>query len=238
MQKDTYKHQGLRRLLVDEIIEMGIKDQQVLNAILTIPRHFFMDSAFLEHAYQNKAFSIGEGQTISQPYTVAYQSELLNLHQIEKNKTIKILEIGTGSGYQTAILAQICKNKNAQITSIEFHKNLHQKAKITLENLQNYSEEFNFPVLKNVDLICGDGSKGYSKNAPYDRILVTAATPDSPQSFKEWFNQLNIGGQIIVPVGNRKSQIMCRYTKKDEKTIEQENFGGFRFVPLLGEKGF
>lgn len=242
MQKDTYKHQGLRRQLVDEIIEMGIKDEQVLNAILTVPRHFFMDSAFLEHAYQNKAFSIGEGQTISQPYTVAYQSELLNLHHFEqnnsKNNLIKILEIGTGSGYQTAILAQICKNKNVQITSIEFHKNLHQKAQLTLENLQNSSEEFNFAVLKNIDLICGDGSKGYSKNALYDRILVTAATPDSPQSFKEWFNQLNIGGQIIVPVGNRKSQIMCRYTKKDEKTIEQENFGGFRFVPLLGEKGF
>jgi protein-L-isoaspartate(D-aspartate) O-methyltransferase len=235
MQKDTYKHQGLRRQLVDEIIQMGIKNEQVLDAILTVPRHFFMDSAFLEHAYQNKAFSIGEGQTISQPYTVAYQSELLNLQEFESNKTLKILEIGTGSGYQTAILAQICKNKKAQITSIEFHENLYQKAKQTLENLHNYSEKFDF---QSVNLVCGDGSKGYSKNAPYDRILVTAATPNSPQSFKEWFNQLNIGGQIIVPVGSRKSQIMCRYTKKDEKTIEQENFGGFRFVPLLGEKGF
>ncbi len=242
MQKDTYKHQGLRRQLVDEIILMGIKDDAVLNAILTVPRHFFMDSAFLEHAYQNKAFAIGEGQTISQPYTVAYQSELLNLQEIEQNKStnkpFKILEIGTGSVYQTAILAQICKNQNAHITSIEFHENLHQKAKITLENLKNHSEDFNFSVLKNIDLVCGDGSKGYSKNAPYDRILVTAATPNLPQTFKEWFNQLNIGGQIIVPVGNRKSQIMCRYTKKDEKTIEQENFASFRFVPLLGEKGF
>lgn len=197
------------------------------------------NSAFLEHAYQNKAFSIGEGQTISQPYTVAYQSELLNLQEIDKNNPtknpFKILEIGTGSGYQTAILAQICKNQNAQITSIEFHENLYQKAKLTLENLKNYSEMFDF---QSVGLVCGDGSKGYSKNAPYDRILVTAATPNLPQTFKEWFNQLNIGGQIIVPVGNRKSQIMCRYTKKDEKTIEQENFGDFRFVPLLGEKGF
>lgn len=235
MQKDTYKHQGLRRQLVDEIIEMGIENEQVLDAVLTIPRHFFMDSAFLEHAYQNKAFAIGEGQTISQPYTVAYQTELLNLQEIEPNKTLKILEIGTGSAYQTAILAQLCKNKKVQITSLEYHQNLHQKAKITLENLKKYSEKFDF---QNVELICGDGSKGYAKNAPYDRILVTAATPDSPQSFKEWFKQLNIGGQIIVPVGNRKSQIMCRYTKKDEKTIEQENFGGFRFVPLLGEKGF
>jgi protein-L-isoaspartate(D-aspartate) O-methyltransferase len=235
MQKDTYKHQGLRRQLVDEIIEMGIKDQQVLNAILTVPRHFFMDSAFLEHAYQNKAFSIGEGQTISQPYTVAYQSELLNLQEFESNKMLKILEIGTGSGYQTAILVEICKHKNVQITSIEFHENLHQKAKQTLDSLHNYSEKFDF---QSVSLVCGDGSKGYSKNALYDRILVTAATPNTPQSFKEWFNQLNIGGQIVVPVGNRKNQIMCRYTKKDEKTIEQENFGGFRFVPLLGEKGF
>ena len=239
MQKDTYKHQGLRRQLVDEIIEMGIEDQQVLNAILTVPRHFFMDSAFLQHAYQNKAFSIGEGQTISQPYTVAYQSELLNVQEIDKNnttkKTFKILEIGTGSGYQTAILAQLCKNQKAQIISIEFHENLYQKAKQTLGKLYTYSEKFDF---QSVNLVCGGGSKGYPKNAPYDRILVTAATPNSPQAFKEWFNQLNIGGQIIVPVGNRKSQIMCRYTKKDEKTIEQENFGGFRFVPLLGEKGF
>lgn len=238
MQKDTYKHQGLRRQLVDEIIQMGIKDDAVLNAILTVPRHFFMDSAFLEHAYQNKAFSIGEGQTISQPYTVAYQSELLNLQEFQSNSTnkpFKILEIGTGSGYQTAILAQICKNKNIQITSIEFHENLYQKAKLTLKNLSDYSEKFDF---QSVNLVCGDGSKGYPATAPYDRILVTAATPNSPQAFKEWFGQLNIGGQIIVPVGNRKSQIMCRYTKKDEKTIEQENFGGFRFVPLLGEKGF
>ncbi|WP_375560704.1 protein-L-isoaspartate(D-aspartate) O-methyltransferase [Bernardetia sp. OM2101] len=235
MQKDTYKHQGLRRQLVDEIIEMGIKNEQVLDAILTVPRHFFMDSAFLQHAYQNKAFSIGEGQTISQPYTVAYQSELLNVQEIESNTILKILEIGTGSSYQTAILTQICKNKKAQITSIEYHENLHQKAKQTLENLSNYSREFDF---QNVNLTCGDGSKGYAKNAPYDRILVTAATPNSPQVFKEWFNQLKVGGQIIVPVGSQESQIMCRYTKKDEKTIEQENFGGFRFVPLLGEKGF
>ncbi|AFM06059.1 protein-L-isoaspartate and D-aspartate O-methyltransferase [Bernardetia litoralis DSM 6794] len=243
MQKDSYKHQGLRRQLVDEIIKMGIKDEQVLNAILTVPRHFFMDSAFLEHAYQNKAFSIGEGQTISQPYTVAYQSELLNLKDLEISNTVKknafkILEIGTGSGYQAAILAYICKNKNVDITSIEYHKNIHQKAQQTLENLYTYLEEFNFDVLKWTDFVQGDGSKGFIQNAPYDRILVTAATPNSPQSFKEWFNQLNIGGQIIVPVGNRKNQIMCRYTKKDEKTIEQENFGGFRFVPLLGEKGF
>ena len=238
MQHDTYKHQGLRRQLVDEIILMGIKDDAVLNAILTVPRHFFMDSVFLEHAYQNKAFSIGEGQTISQPYTVAYQTELLNLYEFESNptnKSLKILEIGTGSGYQTAILAQLCKNRNAQITSIEFHEKLYQKAKLTLENLKLYSEIFDF---QSVNLVCGDGSKGYPKNAPYDRILVTAATPNFPQTFKEWFGQLNIGGQIIVPVGNRESQIMCRYTKKDEKTIEQENFGDFRFVPLLGEKGF
>ncbi len=243
MQKDTYKHQGLRRQLVDEIIEMGIKDDAVLNAILTVPRHFFMDSAFLEHAYQNKAFSIGEGQTISQPYTVAYQSQLLNLIELEisntvKNSAFKILEIGTGSGYQTAILAYICKDKNVDITSIEFYENLHQKAEITLENLYNYSKEFDFSVMRWTDLVHGDGSKGFPQNAPYDRILVTAATPNSPQAFKEWFNQLKIGGQIVVPVGNRKSQIMCRYTKKDEKTIEQESFGGFRFVPLLGEKGF
>ena len=239
MQKDSYKHQGLRKQLVNEIIEMGIKDKQVLNAILTIPRHFFMDSAFLEHAYQNKAFSIGEGQTISQPYTVAYQTELLNLQDNPLNKTFKILEIGTGSGYQTAILAEICKNKNTQITSLEFHENLHQKAKYTLDSLCRFSEKFDF---QSINLVCGDGSKGYSKNANYDRILVTAATPNSPQSFpqsiKEWFNQLNIGGQIVVPIGNRKNQIMCRYTKKDSKTIEQEKFGGFRFVPLLGEKGF
>ncbi|WP_338767299.1 protein-L-isoaspartate(D-aspartate) O-methyltransferase [Bernardetia sp. ABR2-2B] len=235
MQKDTYKHQGLRRQLVDEIIEMGIKDQQVLNAILTIPRHFFMDSAFLEHAYQNKAFAIGEGQTISQPYTVAYQSELLNIQEFESNKTLKILEIGTGSGYQTAILAEICKNIKSQITSIEFHENLHQKAKQTLKNLIKYSKYFDF---QSIDLVCTDGSKGYLQNSPYDKIIVTAATPNSPQALKEWFSQLKIGGQIVAPVGNRKIQIMCRYTKKDEKTIEQESFGGFRFVPLLGEKGF
>ena len=241
MQKDTYKHQGLRKQLVDEIMEMGITDKHVLNAILAVPRHFFMDSAFLQHAYQNKAFSIGEGQTISQPYTVAYQTQLLNLEEIgttTSNKTLKILEVGTGSGYQAAVLACLCKNKNVQITSIEFHENLHQKAKQTLESLRNYSKKFNFSVLENMNLICGDGSKGYSKNAPYDRILVTAATPNDPQKFKEWFDELNTGGQIIVPIGNKESQIMCRYTKKDKKTIEQENFGKFRFVPLLGDKGF
>ena len=235
MQKDTYKHQGMRRQLVDEIYQMGIQDEQVLEAILAIPRHFFMDSAFLQHAYQNKAFSIGEGQTISQPYTVAYQTELLKLEELPQDKAVNILEIGTGSGYQTAILAHICKNKKATITSIEFHQNLHQKAKITLENLSNYSEIFDF---QSIGLVCADGSEGFIKNAPYDRILVTAATPNSPQSMKNWLEQLKVGGKLIVPVGDQKQQVMCRYTKRDEKTIELERFDRFRFVPLLGENGF
>ena len=235
MQKDTYKHQGMRRQLVDEIFQMGIQNEEVLDAILAIPRHFFMDSAFLQHAYQNKAFAIGEGQTISQPYTVAYQTELLELEILLENKSINILEIGTGSGYQTAILAYILKHKKATITSIEFYKNLHQKAQTTLNILSKYSEIFDF---QSVNLICADGSQGFSKNAPYDRILVTAATPDVSQSMKNWLEQLKIGGKLVVPVGNRKSQVMCRYTKKDEKTIELERFDAFRFVPLLGENGF
>lgn len=233
--RDTYRHKGMRKQLVDEIIQMGVNDKLVIEAIETIPRHFFMDSAFLSHAYQNKAFAIGEGQTISQPYTVAYQTSLLHLEEISREQTVKILEIGTGSGYQTAVLAQLCKQKNAQITSIEFHQNLHQKAKQTLENSANYSIEFDF---QSVELVLGDGSQGYLKNAPYDRILVTAATPNIPKKLKHWFEQLKIEGKIVVPVGSQKHQVMCRYTKKDEKTIELERFDTFCFVPLLGKNGF
>lgn len=218
MKEDSYKHQGLRRQLLYEIEHMGIHHPKVLQAIWNVPRHFFMDSAFLEHAYQNKAFAIGEGQTISQPYTVAYQTALLEVEEKQN-----ILEIGTGSGYQTAILASL--SPTSMITSVEFHSTLHQKAMLILHDLG----------YKAIELVCGDGSKGYEKNALYDRILVTAAAPKIP---KAWITQLAVRGKLVVPVGNRKVQTMMRYTKISEHEMAVEAFDSFRFVPLLGKNGF
>ncbi|TAF32051.1 MAG: protein-L-isoaspartate(D-aspartate) O-methyltransferase [Cytophagales bacterium] len=216
MLKDDYKHKGLRRALIASLRAKGIKSEAVLQAMMNVPRHFFMDSAFLEHAYQDKAFGIGEGQTISQPYTVAIQSELLEI-----KKGLKVLEIGTGSLYQAAILAEM----GATVYSIEFNEVLYKRALHTMERLG----------LKNIFLFNGDGSEGLLGQSPYQRILLTAAAPKVPDPLKK---QLEPGGIIVLPLGDRQEQIMHRFTKLSEGNYKGESFGKFAFVPLLGKNGW
>ena len=211
--KDTFKHKGLRNKLASEVKSKGILDLRVLNAIESIPRHLFMDSSFIDHAYQDKAFPIGAGQTISQPYTVAFQSELLNV-----KKGDKILEIGTGSGYQTAVLYEL----GAIVYSIERQKELFKKTSLFLPKI-GYNPK---------KLIFGDGYKGYVIDAPYDSILVTAGAPFIPKSL---LNQLKISGKLVIPVGE-KTQIMTLITRISEKKFKKIEFGEFKFVPLLKEK--
>ncbi|AUS06997.1 MULTISPECIES: protein-L-isoaspartate(D-aspartate) O-methyltransferase [Pseudotamlana] len=211
--KDTYRHQGLRQQLVNVLISKGIKDQNVLKAIGNIPRHLFMDSSFLDHAYQDKAFPIAADQTISQPYTVAFQSELLQIKRGDK-----ILEIGTGSGYQTAVLCEL----GARVYSIERQNELF---KIT----SRFLPKLGYRAKK---LIFGDGYIGLEEEAPFDGIIVTAGAPFVP---KPLLKQLKVGGRLVIPVGD-DVQIMTMFTRKGPKEFEQEEFGEFRFVPLLEDK--
>ena len=211
--EDTFKHKGLRKKLVEIIKSKGIVNQEVLNAIGKIPRHLFMDSSFLDHAYQDKAFPIAEGQTISQPYTVAFQTELLKV-----NKGDKILEIGTGSGYQCAVLCEL----GARVYTIERQKVLSKKAEKFLPQLGYYPKK----------VIFGDGYKGLPELAPFDGIIVTAGAPFVP---KPLLSQLNIGGRLVIPVGE-DIQIMTLFIRKGPKEFEKHEFGEFRFVPLLENK--
>jgi len=208
--KDLPKHKGLRNQLVQVLKNKGIKDEQVLNAISEIPRHLFMDSSFIDFAYKDKAFPIGADQTISQPYTVAFQTELLH---IKPNH--KILEIGTGSGYQTAVLV----NLKAIVYSIERQKELFDKTKKFLPRLGYVAKK----------LIYGDGYIGLLDVAPFDGIIVTAGAPFVP---KPLLAQLKIGGRLVIPVGD-KEQIMTLYIRKSEKEFEKHEFDKFSFVPFL-----
>jgi len=210
---DTYKHKGMRQKLVNSIREKGIKDERVLSAINNIPRHLFLDSSFLEFAYDDKPFPIGSGQTISQPYTVAFQSELL---EIEKG--LKVLEIGTGSGYQACVLEEM----GAKVFSIERQKKLFSRTKAFLKKLGYQSKIF-----------YGDGNKGLPTFAPFDRILITAA---APQIAEDLIDQLKIGGIMVVPFGDGKIQSMIKITKREDGEIIKEDFGQFSFVPLLKDK--
>ena len=215
MPEDSYLHKGLRRKLIKILRDKGVKDDVVLEAINRVPRHIFLDNAFLEHAYQDKAFPIGDGQTISQPYTVASQTSLLKLEP-----GMKVLEIGTGSGYQCSVLLEMGVN----VFTIEYHKSLFEKSKQMLQSL-GYKAQF----------FCGDGSEGLARFGPYDRILATAGAPYVPQKLIE---QLKVGGILVIPVGDQKTQKMLRLTKVSEMEIIQEECGDFRFVPLVGKDGW
>ena len=211
--KDTLKHAGKRKQLVDVLVDKGIKDTSVLTAINTIPRHLFMDSGFGDHAYQDKAFPIGADQTISQPYTVAFQTALLKVERGDK-----VLEIGTGSGYQTAVLCEL----GIKVYSIERQQELFKKTKLFLPKLGYYPKHLSF----------GDGYKGLEEYAPYKAIIVTAGAPYVP---KPLLAQLEIGGRLVIPVGN-DPQIMTLFIRKDTTNFEKHEFGEFRFVPLLEDK--
>ena len=208
--RDTAKHQGLRNQLATVLHAKGITDENVLNAIRKIPRHLFIDSSFESHAYQDKAFPIAAEQTISQPYTVAFQTSLLNLC-----KSDKVLEIGTGSGYQTAILMEICEN----VYTIERQHKLYRKTKKLLSKLNYHSN----------NIIYGDGYKGLDKKQPFDKILVTAGAEEIP---KKLLIQLKIGGIMVIPVG-KNIQEMIVVKRISKLNFEKENHGSFRFVPLL-----
>ncbi len=210
---DTYRHKGLRKALVNSLQKKGIKDESVLSAIGNVPRHWFMDSSFLEYAYEDKPFPIGSGQTISQPYTVARQTELLKV-----KKGMKVLEIGTGSGYQASILGEL----GAKVYTIERQKKLYQKTKEFLKKLPY-----------RIKVFYDDGTKGLPAFAPFDRILITAAAPEIPQTL---LDQLKPGGILVAPVGKDDMQEMIRITKNDNNTLTTEKFGYYKFVPMLKNK--
>lgn len=214
MIEDNYKQRGLRNKLVKTLRLKGIADEKVLTAIGKVPRHVFFDDALLNHAYEDKAFPIGEGQTISQPYTVAFQTEKLEIKPGDK-----VLEIGTGSGYQACILMEL----GAKLYTIEYQRKLYEKVKERLPSM-GYSPFF----------LCGDGSKGLPSKAPFDKIIVTAGAPIIPEALT---NQLAENGILIIPVGDREKQKMMKITKKKGKLIKEE-FDYFAFVPLLGEQGW
>lgn len=215
MIKDNYRHKGLRKKLVEVVKSQGIKDVEVLEAINNIPRHQFLDSSFLEYAYLDQAFPIGSGQTISQPYTVAFQTELLGI-----KKGAKILEVGTGSGYQACVLAEV----GAKVFTIERQKKLFDKTKKLLELLK----------YRTIKTFYGDGYKGLPTFGPFDGVIVTAGAPFIPE---ELLKQLKIGGRLVIPVDLEADlQEMICVTRVSETEFEQKKHGQFRFVPLLTNK--
>jgi protein-L-isoaspartate(D-aspartate) O-methyltransferase len=207
---DDPRHQGMRKHLVDALKIKGIKDERVLQAIGKVPRHVFLESSFLNFAYRDQAFPIGAGQTISQPYTVAFQTQLL---MVEPG--CKVLEIGTGSGYQAAILCEM----GARVYSLERQRELYVKARVLLSDL-GYD-----PIL-----FFGDGYKGLPTYGPFDRILVTAGAPEIPMDLKQ---QLQTGGRLVIPVGSEDHQDMVVVVRKSESEFITEKFGAFVFVPML-----
>lgn len=213
MLKDTFKHKGKRQQLAATVEAKGVKDKKVLEAIKTIPRHLFMDSSFEDHAYQDKPFPIAADQTISQPYTVAFQTELLDVKRGEI-----VLEIGTGSGYQTAVLCEL----GARVYSIERQQELYKKTKMFLSKIGYRPKYLSF----------GDGYKGLPQYAPYDKIIVTAGAPYVPNPL---LSQLRVGGRMVIPVGEN-TQVMTLFIRKSEKEFEKREYGDFRFVPLLEDK--
>jgi protein-L-isoaspartate(D-aspartate) O-methyltransferase len=213
MIKDLPKHQGKRNQLVGLLKEKGIFDLRVLDAIGKVPRHLFLDSSFEDFAYQDKAFPIGADQTISQPFTVAFQTQLL-----EVSKGHKVLEIGTGSGYQTAVLIAL----GCQVYSVERQNELFKKTSLLLPNLGYRAKHLTF----------GDGYKGLPSFAPFDRILVTAGAPEIPKAL---LGQLKIGGRLVIPIGFEE-QIMTLLVRESERKFVKHEFGNFKFVPLLENK--
>ncbi len=203
----------MRNKLADLVESKGIRDKKVISAIRAIPRHLFMDSSFEDHAYQDKPFPIAADQTISQPYTVAYQTELLDVEPGHK-----VLEIGTGSGYQTAVLLHL----KAKVYTVERQLELYKKTNIFFWKMGYRPKKFVF----------GDGYKGLPEHAPFDRIIVTAGAPEVP---KKLLSQLKVGGKMVIPVGE-DDQVMMRITRKTDTEFEREAFGNFRFVPLLEDK--
>ena len=211
--KDTFRHKGLRQILVDKIRKKGISDESVLSVINQIPRHLFMDNAFEQFAYQDKPFPIGSGQTISQPYTVAFQTQLLDLNPYDK-----VLEIGTGSGYQAAVLIGM----EANVYTIERQKELFQKTREFLPGL-GYNCNFYY----------GDGYKGLDQFSPFDKIIVTCGAPSLPQGL---ISQLKIGGKMVAPIGKGDVQVMHLIEKKSQTEIKISTHGEFSFVPMLNDK--
>lgn len=214
--EDSFRHQGLRKKLLDELRRKGIRSEVVLEAMNKVPRHWFMDSAFLERAYDDTAFPIGEGQTISQPFTVAFMTELLEIKRREK-----VLEIGTGSGYQAAVLSTL----GAKVFSIE-------RNAVLFKRTRQFLAAANF---MNVNCYLGDGTLGLPQFAPFDKIIVTAGGPVIPASLRE---QLAIGGIMAIPVGDREVQKMFKITRLTQDEYRTEELSDFRFVPLLGEEGW
>ena len=212
--EDSYRHKGLRKKLVETVRSKGITDEKVLDAIGSIPRHFFLDSAFEDKAYEDKAFPIAEGQTISQPYTVAYQTQLLELKPFEK-----VLEIGTGSAYQASVLAEM----GVQVYTIERQKKLFDQIR-RFKYLDKY---------RNIKFFYGDGYEGLPTYSPFDKILITAAAPVIPPKLIE---QLKPGGMMVIPVGTGDVQKMMRITKQPAGSIREEVFDNFSFVPMISGK--